>query len=114
MRANQTGKKGRVLEEEYNTIKMLTNHGIKEQEIMRITGRGHATVSRIKASCDYEGYLDYVRKHGYKKTPDVTETVDEEHLSKEMAIYKAVGEILRSLIAIRDALCPYIQMKPTD
>lgn len=74
----------------------------------------------IQKYCDAHGLVAPVMTY-FKKQEESNEEPEqiqiddicepEKQSSKEEMIYKAVGDMLRSLISIRDALCPYIQTK---
>lgn len=65
----------KLKEEEYNSIIVLINYGFSQKEIEEKTGRGHATIQRIKKSMKdgtgYEGYKEYIKYHYRKKDDEI-------------------------------------------
>lgn len=45
-----------ITKEEYEKIKLMES--LKTSVIVKLTGRGHATIERIKQSKDWDGYCD--------------------------------------------------------
>jgi len=103
--------------QEYDKIKAYYADGFKSQDIARVTGRSHTTLSYIKNSENFQAYIAYVRKLNNKYKPKplskpgvpgvATSPLGERTLAPkdlpDAALYSRLGNVeslLETLVAI--------------
>lgn len=105
---------GKLSEREYDGIVTLIKFLLPNEKIEEITGRGHATIQRVKKTVKdgtgYKGYKEYIKYHYRKKDCDIC---SEDNLPAGYEnLDDLLCDILKELVKIRDAFDQFIKSLP--